>query len=390
MIDKIFQLTLKVFIVWGTFFYLATPKDIGSLENAVELSYQVQEMFFRYGTMLLFGMSMLIERKRQLKFVEGILLFSVLLISSCFLNGFPLYSRRALLNLATGLVLYRTIFEFVDLKGLVSWSKWFFWLLVVNGLFCLMQYFRCDFLFQNPDGHIVPRNELMVGLMKMKANLGVLVALVAPWFLLMRWKWLTLSFLVAIPLIIIGETSAGILAMLAGVIFPLYFRNKRLFYVLFGLCAVAGTFYVLYYDMPSGQFDKRLIIWWRALREVVPSSPILGFGLGSFAQWEPQMIQETVVEKLGFIWAHNEFIQLLFEGGILSLIIVILYVKRMCLGFLKSVRNKELCVLFGVFLSVLVISFFHFPFHVGKFACYCVFGMALFHALLQENRKVTA
>lgn len=378
----LFKTALKIFIVIGTLFYLGLgPQDKGI--DPMQWNYHVQEVFFRYGAMLIFLLSIFLKPRRYLQ-CKSLATFAVFALVVGTLTGFPMNFRRQMLNLAIGILFYKAVYENIDTAEVKQYAEWMFWLLFANLVLGCMQWFRLDPIFNHVQGNIAPINEHVVGFMRLRANLGVLTAITAP----MLFAVHPLTTLIALPLMWWGMSSASVGAFVISLGFLLYFRLRRWgFYSLFILVAVAGAYFVLKYDMPGGQFDERFKIWFVTASAALKNAPFMGLGLGKFSEWLPLMMQKTVSTPLVWAWAHNEFIQVFFEMGIAGFVMLIAYIRGRFSDFFgnpKNMKDHGSQALFACFMSVLFVSFFHFPFHVGKLAGICVFIMAFSHAKSNE------
>lgn len=383
IINTFFDYALKIFVVLGTLFYLPTPARITDAYQATEFGYASQELFFRYGVIFLYGISMALIPKRQFKFNSGFVLMTFLIFISCF-QGFDTQIRRQVLNIFLGLAFYKMVVEHFEIRKIREFAGWFFWLLVANLVLCFFQEFKADPIFRHVNYDIVPVGETMVGFMKLKAHLGTMAAIVSP-ILLVLSPWLLL---ISLPLIYYSKASAAALAFTLSLSMVAFLRmNKKVFAVILLVLVLAGGFYILKFDMPTGQFNQRLMMWHRTLAEGLTQGPFFGLSIGSFGRWAPQSAQLTVEEKLTWIWAHNDLLQAFFEMGITGLVIILCFIRGRFRDFKKYSSIKDVQALFGCFVSILVVSFFHFPFHQGKTVGLCLFLMALFHARIAEEEK---
>jgi hypothetical protein len=385
-IEKFFDYCLKIFIVLSPALFVPSPPGMQPIET-IEFGYMSQELFFRYGIIFLFGITMMMRPVRILKFNSGFAFLAIAIVFSLFID-FNIQVRRQLLNLFFGLLFYKIVVEYIQLNKLKEYAGWFFWFLFANLMLCLFQNIGYDPIFRHIHSNLVPTTENIVGFMRLRANLGVITAMVAPILILLS-PW---TLIVTLPLLFYAKSSAAVLAVLSslGVIFSQRVPKKIFVLVLAGLLAL-GIFYVLKMDMPNGDFGKRPEIWFRTAHEVLTKSPFVGFGLGSFAKWMPSMDQIGVSDKLFWIWVHNDYLQVLFTNGIVGLVVILCFVKTRIREFLRLRENHEIQVLFGCFLSVAIISFFHFPFEMAKLAGIAVFMMALFHAkVIDQTSEVIA
>lgn len=376
--EQVFDYALKVFVVLSTFFYMSVPN--GNI-NPIEWNYQVQELFFRYGTILLFGFSLFSAPKRRFE-SRSLGFFIVYACISSFLFNFELGVRRVILNIFFGLLFYQMVYERIRLDELKKYVSWLFWILVANLGLCFFQWFDNDLIFNHVNHSIVPISELVCGFMRLQASLGILAALIGPVLFIIH----PLTALVALPLMFWGKSSISIAGFVAAVAFISWFRIERWkWFLLAGVVFVAGASYIVLFDMPSGQFDERFKIWNQALKVVLSSSPYTGMSLGSFAKWEPLQTQATNNMKLGWIWAHNEYIQTFFEMGIIGITGLFFYFKGRFKDIRESLSIPDVQVLSGFMISLMIISFAQFPFHAAKLVVLCLFLMATLHSKAKED-----
>jgi len=182
----------------------------------------------------------------------------------------------------------------------------------------------------------------------------------------------------------------AIVAWLASTLLILRFRlNKWLFWSVCAGILALGAVYILNFDMPGGQFLERFKVWWFTFSYSLKSNVFFGNGLGSFAVLGVSTKQKTVSELLNWVWVHNEFLQAFFEAGLAGIVLIFVFVRERVEGFLKFRNDCQTQILFAAFLGLLLVSFFHFPFHLGRFAPLCVFVMALMGAKLKDLENVS-
>lgn len=371
-----FDYCLKIFLVVGTLFFIVPPPNT----DPMGWNYMAQEEFFKYGVIFLYAISLMFKSYRKFE-CKSIGIFFIYCVFISLLGEFGDYQKYYLQNVFFGILFYQLIYERVRLEELKKYSSWLYWLIFANFVLCVFQWFDKDLIFTHIHHGVVPSAELVVGFMRLQAALGILASFIAPVL------WIVNPFLVllVIPLLFWAKSSAAVLAFVVSMGFLSYFRlPKRLWIALAVLVLVLGSAYVLKCDMPSGQFGERFKIWWAAMNHALTARPFTGLGLGSFAAWQPQSTQITQSEKLTWLWAHNEYIQTIFELGITGFVMLICFLKGRFLDFSKSFKNRECQALFSSFISILIVSFFHFPFHMGKMIGLTLFLMAAYHAKSKE------
>lgn len=362
--------TLLIFMTASTMFFLPITPQTNTGGDPVAYSQMMQELFFRYGALFVIACGMMMKplRTSDLKLIGLFILYSIII--SC-LMGFGIEQRRAVLNIGIGLILYQTIVEKFDLAFLktIAWAS--FWLLVVNLAFCILQIFGLDPIYQ----HIHPELRIKdpVGLMALRAHLGTLTAILSPLVCVVS-PWLAL---VALPLLWFSKSSCAVLAFAVSFLFIAYKRfSLKVFIPLVSLLVLGAGAYIYFYDMPTGDFFYRFNVWLQGISRL-KSNLFFGLGLGSWSGLAISQVQSPDnPELLRWTWAHNEYVQWLVEAGITGLVFITLYIKRM----LKCANPY----IFGSFIALALVSFLHFPFHLGRLAGVAVIVMALQQASLED------
>lgn len=375
-LQKIFDNLLAFFVVVGTLFFI--PYAQGSPLDAISFGYLSQELFFRYGAFLVFGVSLFLKplRNSDLKWLGIFLVYSFL---SIFLYGYDNRIAQSVLNILSGVLFVKTVADHADYKNLKVYCYWFLGLIVLNLATCLQQYFKHDPLFQIPAA--LGRLDSMSGFMRHKVHLGALASLLSPFLFYISPILLVLS----IPMICVSNSSTAVVAFILSIGLLAFFRiTKRTFILLSVLLLLAGAFYVYKYDLPGGSFGERFKVWDFTYSQGLKRHAFLGSGAGSFIKLRVATNQPTADEALLWEWAHNEYVQAFYEFGVYGLAVIFFYIKSCVCGFLKNYQDRKLQILFSSFLVVLAVSFFHFPFHIARLAIPCLFVMGMFHGRLKD------
>jgi len=139
-----------------------------------------------------------------------------------------------------------------------------------------------DPIFHHKTGICYPEG---IGFFKIKATLGIYVAVMSP-LLIALSPWLVL---ISLPLLYYSLSSAAVASFVIVIGYLWWMRvNRRLFYCSLIVLLALGVSYVIFYDMPGGQFHKRFEIWYITFSKWLQVSPFLGVGLGKFAAFAPQ------------------------------------------------------------------------------------------------------
>ena len=143
--------------------------------------------------------------------------------------------------------------------------------------------------------------------------------------------------------------------------FLTYFKNRKTFWTLL-VILICGAVGYAFHDGSEGLM-KRLNVWGAGV-SVLRGKPWFGFGLGNW-----QSIQFVGIQQNGqpevWTWAHNEFFQYIFEQGLVGAVLLYAYLKSIIKDFQF---NKNSVVVYSSLISLFTISFWHFPFHLGRLA----------------------
>lgn len=368
--EKAWGYTLTAFLVIGTIFYLPIK---GPVTDPVAYGYWSQEMFFRYGTIVLLMLSQLFTPLRRLD-CKWLSLFVVYLVISSLIIGFSATQRHSLLNVFIWFLLYKTIYENFRFDQIKKYAFWLGVILFINFFMCALQYNGIDILFTSVSEHKPGLLDTVIGFMKIKAFLGLIATLLLPIVVC----YAPIFSLCIIPLLFFGVSSAAIVAVIINsAIMSATMLPKRISLAVAAFMLVCGVLFIGLYDAPKGQFGERLKTWQGTTSLALKGNPIIGKGIGSFKEVNFATMQSNG-EPIVWRWVHNEFIQAFYEIGIIGLVFILGFLAKLQRYF--STKDRLLLVLYCSFVSVVVISFFHFPFHLARFSHLLAFFIAIYHA----------
>jgi len=323
----------------------------------------------------LLGICYFVPRKMSINNIYLGFVFLYALVNTIFFHFNP-ENRMILLNMFLGFVLIKELMERIDLdfKMIGNFLALF---CAFNTIWIGLQLNNIDPVFSSISPENMPQVDI-VGFMGLKSNLGTLAALSFPFIFTAS----PLASIIVIPLLWYGKSSAAIASVALTLFFMLWFMNKKLFWLSIFSAGIAGVFYVLRVDMPSGEFEKRFPIWFAGIKMLSGSSPWFGTGLGNWALTKFTTMQ-TNGQPQTWVWAHNTFIQYLYELGLFGLITLIAYFKNMFskICFLSKKHVQAVSILIPLVLTSLI----HFPFHIARFAGLCCFMIAAIEALISEE-----
>ncbi len=184
---------------------------------------------------------------------------------------------------------------------------------------------------------------------------------------LFRKRYFCFAFIV--PVILATESSFSYLSLGVGTFIYLWTILKRstiVYITLAGLVAVfvASMFKDLSYFLAN---NGRYEIWTATIqcwKEFPLFQKIFGFGFGSYKALFP-MVQPFNTKQFGvFIHAHNEYLQLLFEGGVAGIAVLLYSLKGVFTAVCKA-KETHLWGHFAIFMVFMSNAIGNFPFHVS-------------------------
>ena len=340
-------------------------------------------------------------------------------------------------NIFFGLMAYQFIVKCSNVSELKKYFRVFLGVLALNVFWCLLQKFNIDPIFSMRD---FDKQQLMSeqsGFFGLPAFLGNYASPLIS-ISLASGYW---GVLFVLPALFVSKSSFSVISALFGVLFFLWFRKRLFFWVAFAVFGILSIVYVLKFDLPTGDFNRRLNAW-KVISRAAFEAPYFGHGIGSFKndffieftknhktvrarnfeqvkmflatetikQANPPLAQyivstlrpETVGQvkkemqkrELDFeVWekAHNEYLHIFYETGLVGILILFFYLKDLFKRFWEYGRkNTGILALAASAVSILLVSAGHFPFQIarlaGPYLCLLAFlDLALIHAKKQTE-----
>ena len=324
-------------------------------------------------------------------------------------------------------VMYHFITKYAVVVKKYFWA--FYGLLIFNVLWIPLQVYNIDPVWSQTNPEYLNWFSEYSGFFGLPAFLGNYAAVVLPFSFLLSW-WLVPFSLIAI---VVSKSTFSLLAAVFSSLFFFWFYKRIVFWGLFIVLGIASFFYIFKYDLPTGQFQRRLSVWSLILKQGVKNQ-FLGHGIGayhnkySFVEVSPShnnmMVGNNVellkflivearknnkseleayllnvpvsqlnieevrreVEKTGMsfqVWdkAHNEFIEAFFDYGLIGLFLIIGYLIDLFRRFLKYSKDKLTLSLASSTVAIIIVSFAHFPFHIARLAGPFICILALFETV---------
>lgn len=351
-------------------------------------------------------------------------------VQSVFFKQYPV-NPDVLHNLFFGAVIYQFIMMFTKSRDYKKYFWVLYGVLILSVLWCFRQMFQADPIFSMAE----PQNQIIFseysGFFGLPAFLGNYAAAVFPLSFFLGY-WLVPFGLIAI---VFSKSTFSAVAVLAGTLFFFWFRKRLVFWIVLGVLGTATLGYAVFYDYPTGQFNRRLNVW-KITEQIGFRKQFTGYGLGNFqkyhiieasptgniiATWNldnlkgflareavlnghpdlvPKIKAESDFHKIKAMmrerafdyekWSHvhNEFLQVFFEMGLIGVLILGFYIYDIFKRFFRyGVESPRCLVLMSCFVAILICSFGHFPFHLARLAGSYIVIMAFLDLALRGLQK---
>jgi len=265
----------------------------------------------------------------------------------------------AVLNLIN-IVLYGVIYLVMHNPRIVieKVEKTLCLLAVFQSIYVIMQKFQFDQLFAN---FTINGIRWPVGTWANESLVAWFIAICSPFFLRFKDLRFKVGYFICFLAILATKVSAGILAFVVAYLFWLYHNNKRNFKIALYIVMVTGftllmTGKMSYYLQDTHRFK----VWAKAL-EICKELPLTGHGIGSFRDLFYRRALEFSHDG-HWAQAHNEWIQVYFEQGLIGLGIILGLVWTAVLSF---VRHRRGVIPLASLMALAVTATFGFPMHTG-------------------------
>jgi O-antigen ligase len=266
--------------------------------------------------------------------------------------------------------LYRFIVQYLNRIKVIKVLIFLKWVIVATLLLSVLQRFGLAQSFQlfTPNNKFY--NNIIVGFIGNGAHLAALLGMLAPvlFFRINRENILILILLFILITFFSGTGTndvalSGILAGLVACGFVLFYRYRKAFYWVLGFLVLSGILMVLFIDkdrlgiifIDNGRFG----LWkyyWNLAWKFFP----FGTGLGTVNM----IFTKTEIPSARHV--HLEFLQILFEAGIIGLVAVMYFVHDLA----HKVTDSTGLIFKAVLLGFMVNCCFTYPMHLWLPATY--------------------
>ena len=209
----------------------------------------------------------------------------------------------------------------------------------------------------------------VVGLMGNPFQAGITLAVLAPAMAVSGWGAL-LGFMA----LLCTQSASAILSGSLGILLVLWLSGKRRWAVGIVSLLICGVFYAYQRELLSE--NGRLAIWELSLKAWA-THPIEGIGIGMYKVLN---LIDPTPPGYALRWAHNEWIQLLAELGLIGGSLAVLW----ALSLLRHVRRLS-PVLLGTLVSCLALTPLAIPWHLAPSAVVTLLALAAHHGSVRDG-----
>lgn len=251
--------------------------------------------------------------------------------------------------------------------------------------FLFLQYLKIDPFHLSRTN---PGENAIVGMLTNQNEMSCLIAIGATFFYRKTW-WLFTPLLLAG--LFICQSLGGIFSYFIGVIF-FSILGQNFYFLLFPLVLIFVIFMWGIRCLDPNTLDSIIVRWklWGTTLKYFYRDKFFGAGLGMF-KWVTRSIKEfrQIDCPLGTLWwatTNNEYIQGLFEMGIIFPIILIGYfgnILKRCLLWARPI--EELRIELTVLISIAIACSYHYVFHNAVNAIIAITALALLEITLREG-----
>lgn len=356
---------------------------------------EAQQYIFMLGGMILFG------------FLLDNIWISLFLWWTIFLQLFFKGAGSIYLsNIFFGCVLYYMTKRAFKKEHIDIYINCILWLVCINLFYMIVQVLGYDFVFKTAlnttegfKGYVNGTDPS--GFMGFKAAMAMLIAMAIPLLHTRGSRTARIgSYLMFIPLYLC-QASICIIAAVLGLIWTIWhkvnwtIKKYAIFLTIIALISGGVIFYVVKIDNMPTSVNLRFVAW-KGFMEDTIVHPITGWGLDSFrnitdrkkhiyAMNFTQMKTQKGVHFDYFDNPHNLYISLMYEWGVVGLIILIGLLRRWGLLYAKAIKEPNTIALSGFILVTLIVSIAQFPMFLSRMVVFIIPCIALYERQVTDD-----
>lgn len=382
---KVIILT-TIFLMMGIFGFI--PDKSLSLRLA-------QEIFS--DTTIIFFIAMFLVRNIWIKCFLILNLISLTMVSMIYQSAeASLISRFSFMTIFVYVIGYQIMANIIKKEQVIN---------ILNAI-CIVAIMQCTliilqtlniWIFFNPKGGEATGFNVACGFLGNTNISGSFLALTIPAFLRKKWCWFLLLICTCL---VINRCLGSIIASVAGLIFYSFqLKSKIKYYIAMAIVVLGMTYYTKYDPIKFKQYNSlgiRLFHWRQTIERLVLKDHkklLLGWGIGQYKVFYPMLQRTSDMYKNTYPYkpeaihkqAHNEYIQVMTENGLIGIMIILIYLISLFIRYLKRKSYLTTIVYTGIIISM-VNSCVHFLFHTTT-GVLALLYMALFEVITLRRYK---
>jgi hypothetical protein len=306
----------------------------------------------------------------------------LLIVNDCSISNFWLWKPLLIIWLSAISIFVISSIDF-SFGGAITLLKIMAWCGFVMALYVILQRLGLDQLFviKDTQGYSLPVNPGIGGTLGHPTVVGAFMAMIIPIALYLKK---TIKATIIIIAIILTQSQMAIGAMVVSLGFMYAIRNKRTFILFLSLLFIAGLFIGINKQVQkriSFYSSGRLPVWNNIITDLKSPLnekskniyPLSGIGLGSF-KYVFHLKHPTQKDKFGK--AHNEYLELLYNTGIIGLGLFLCAIWELVRrSFPFTDRYKQ--ALMASFICSLILACGNFIWQLAPTAFYTIFIVGL-------------
>lgn len=284
-----------------------------------------------------------------------------------------LWAIRPFLCFISAYLLMTTLIQSgIDIKPWVNLCKVFAGVCIVLSVLAVVQWLGIDSIINSHYGRnfhngIFERSQLITTFMGERTMSSACIAILSPYLLMFKGFKYKALYLLAFLAIVMAESTISLIAFFIGLFVYLLMKKNKKGILWMVLIAFITLIFMSCFYKSFWNFNGRILLWKDVVLNIFHSNALLfGKGFGSFAHsFNIHSKLVTPEYNLIILFAHNEFVQMLSEGGLLTVVLFSGYILNLFLRIAKQWtfdRSILLICNIAAISAVLVIAQGLFPF----------------------------
>ncbi len=292
-----------------------------------------------------------------------------------------LWLIRPFINITLGLWIIQTLVEFTDnLQRWVNIVKCLCWTAFVYSIYTIIQYLGIDPIFNNLTLHY-QGNIQGLSLLGNSTLTGNFIAMLSPLCLMFKNLRYKIIYIICFIGILLTGSSLSLIAFIIGLLSYLILTKK---YRIAILIIILGVIFAFIKGKAFFTFSGRFEIW-KNIFSYCKDTIWMGKGLGNFAFNQYRPFEYLKVLKAAS--AHCEPLQILHDGGLIMLSLVIAYLIDLFRRMFSTKVNMLFIGFTSAFITYLIISLGNFPLRIAPLALVGIIYIAGLEVILIKGEQ---